>query len=96
VRQVISEIVSIRDLLGDELGVREKEDNALLDSMLYAQQRLQEAVLWSFGDEAAATAAKTTAAAHKAEAAAAAAELAAEEAAAEEEEEEELDEEGLI
>jgi len=64
VRQVINEIVSIRDLLKSELEVREKEDTALLDSMLYAQQRLQDAILQSFGDEAAADAEKSAAAAN--------------------------------
>ena len=36
----------------EEAEAREKEDNTLLDTMLFAQQRLQEAILNSFGAEA--------------------------------------------
>ena len=36
----------------EETNIREKEDNTLLDTMLYAQQRLQESVLKSFGADA--------------------------------------------
>jgi hypothetical protein len=52
VRVVIDEIIKIRDLEKEETAIREKEDNTLLDTMLYAQQRLQESVLKSFGAEA--------------------------------------------
>ena len=52
VRLVVSEMMKIRALLGAEAVRREAEDNALLDSMLYAQQRLQGAVLTSFGADA--------------------------------------------
>eukprot|EP00614_Pseudopedinella_elastica_P012828 CAMPEP_0172598658 /NCGR_PEP_ID=MMETSP1068-20121228/18714_1 /TAXON_ID=35684 /ORGANISM="Pseudopedinella elastica, Strain CCMP716" /LENGTH=286 /DNA_ID=CAMNT_0013398615 /DNA_START=191 /DNA_END=1054 /DNA_ORIENTATION=- len=52
VRLVVAEVAQIRKLLRDELKLREKEDNTLLDTMLYAQQRLQAALLLSFGDGA--------------------------------------------
>lgn len=52
VRAVIDEIVSIRNLLREENSTREKEDNTLLDTMLYAQQRLQAAIVRSFGADA--------------------------------------------
>lgn len=52
VRDVVNEIVSIRDLLREENTIREKEDNTLLDTMLYAQQRLQAAIVRSFGADA--------------------------------------------
>jgi len=51
VRAVVDEIVNIRDLLKEENHIQETEDHALLDTMLYAQQRLQEALLRSFGED---------------------------------------------
>jgi len=52
IREVIEEIAKMRAILQEEIGTREKEDNTLLDTMLYAQQRLQESILRSFGAEA--------------------------------------------
>ena len=52
VKVIIDEIIKIRDLEKEETSIRETEDNTLLDTMLYAQQRLQESVLKSFGAEA--------------------------------------------
>ena len=52
IKIVIDEIIKIRDLEQEETNIREKEDNTLLDTMLYAQQRLQESVLKSFGADA--------------------------------------------
>lgn len=51
VRLVIDEIVNIRSLLKEEKDIQEKEDHSLLDTMLYAQQRLQESLLRSFGED---------------------------------------------
>ena len=61
VRMVIEEVVGIRGLLSSEEDLREKEDNVILDTMLYAQQRLQAAILRSFGDDAEASVAEATA-----------------------------------
>ena len=44
-------IVALRTQLEDECGVREKEDNTLLDSMIYSQMKLQASVLEAFGAE---------------------------------------------
>ena len=52
VREVIDEVIHIRQQIKEEVVSREKEDNTLLDTMLYAQQRLQEAILRSFGASA--------------------------------------------
>lgn len=51
-REVIDEVIQIRQQIKAEVVSREKEDNTLLDTMLYAQQRLQEAILRSFGASA--------------------------------------------
>lgn len=51
VRLVVREILAIRRLLQQEKDLRETEDNTLLDAMLYSQQRLQGAILASFGAE---------------------------------------------
>lgn len=45
-------IVALRAQLADECRVREKEDNTLLDSMIYSQMKLQASVLEAFGAEA--------------------------------------------
>jgi len=44
-------IVALRTQLEDECTVREKEDNTLLDSMIYSQMKLQASVLEAFGAE---------------------------------------------
>lgn len=49
--EVMREILTIRAVLEEETTAREKEDNTLLDTMLYAQKRLQDCILNSFGSE---------------------------------------------
>lgn len=44
-------IVALRSQLQEECRVREKEDNTLLDSMIYSQMKLQASVLEAFGAE---------------------------------------------
>ena len=51
-KMVTDELLVIKARLKKESEAREKEDNTLLDTMLFAQQRLQEAILHSFGAEA--------------------------------------------
>ena len=52
VRKVVAEVASMRKLLATQEAARAREDASLLDSMLYAQQQLQAAVLHSFGEGA--------------------------------------------
>jgi hypothetical protein len=52
VRQAVREVTAVRALLASEEAARVLEDSSLLDAMLYAQQRLQAAVLRSFGESA--------------------------------------------
>ena len=47
-------IVDVQKLLGEASEAREREDNTLLDSMIYAQSQLQASVLKAFGSQAAA------------------------------------------
>jgi len=49
--EVMKEILAIRSALEEATFAREKEDNTLLDTMLYAQKRLQDCILHSFGPE---------------------------------------------
>lgn len=46
-------ILDVKKELAEEVGVREREDNTLLDSMIYSQSKLQQSVLTAFGAEAA-------------------------------------------
>ena len=45
-------LVALRAQLASECVEREKEDNTLLDSMIYSQMKLQASVLEAFGAEA--------------------------------------------
>ena len=47
-------IVDVQKLLQSASDAREREDNTLLDSMIYSQSKLQQSVLAAFGAEAAA------------------------------------------
>mmetsp|Transcript_24999 Transcript_24999/g.75041 ORF Transcript_24999/g.75041 Transcript_24999/m.75041 type:complete len:242 (+) Transcript_24999:121-846(+) len=42
-------LVALKAQLAEECAVREKEDNTLLDSMIYSQMKLQKSVLEAFG-----------------------------------------------
>ena len=46
--------VDVQKLRGEASEAREREDNTLLDSMIYAQSQLQASVLKAFGSQAAA------------------------------------------
>lgn len=51
----VNAIAHLQARLQDESAEREKEDNSLLDTMLYAQQALQSSVVKAFGPEASET-----------------------------------------
>ena len=46
--------MDVQKLLQEASDAREREDNTLLDSMIYAQSQLQASVLKAFGSQAAA------------------------------------------
>ena len=50
--QVFDEVEAIAAVLQQECRKREKEDNSLLDAMLYGQAKLQHSVLSAFGADA--------------------------------------------
>merc|ERR1712070_1151508 len=52
VTALFDEVEAISDSLQQECRKREKEDNSLLDAMLYSQAKLQHSVLESFGADA--------------------------------------------